>query len=177
MNERDLKTLKEKTLVSSIDINKRDLRTLKKETLVSGIDMNEGDLKEVRSKTLLKIYSKYIDMNKRDLKKLTKAQLIRLLLKQQAQKPSNSVKQMVNEHEDIIQPPEQFRDTYKPTPPLITGKWESVKPKPVPRKSVKQMVKEYEDIIQPPEQFRDRYKPIPKPRTDRPLPMRGNQNA
>ena len=50
-------------------------------------------------------------MNKRDLKKLTKAQLIRLLLKQQAQKPSNSAKQMVNDYEDIIQPPEQFRDT------------------------------------------------------------------
>ena len=48
-------------------------------------------------------------MNKRDLKKLTKAQLIRLLLNQQAQKPSNSVKQMVNDYEDIIQPPEQFR--------------------------------------------------------------------
>ena len=61
---------------------------------------------------------------------------------------------MINEHEDIIQPPEQFRDTYKP----------------IPRKSVKQMVKEYGDIIQPPEQFRDAY----KPRTDRPLQM---QNA
>ena len=83
-------------------------------------------------------------MNKRDLKKLTKAQLIKLLLKQQAQKPRNSVK-----HEDIIQPPEQFRDTYKP----------------IPRKSVKQMVNEHEDIIQPPEQFRDTYKPIPPPRT------------
>ena len=106
-------------------------------------------------------------MNKRDLKKLTKAQLIKLLLKQRAQKPRNSVK-----HEDIIQPPEQFRDTYKPIPPLRTGKWKSVKP--VPRNSVKQMVKEYEDIIQPPEQFRDAYKPIPKPRTDRPLKM---QNA
>ena len=112
-----------------------------------------------------RLYS--MDMNKRDLKKLTKAQLIKLLLKQQAQKPRNSVKQMVNEHEDIIQPPEQFRDTYKPIPPPRTGKWESVKP--VPRNSVKQMFKEYEDIIQPPEQFRDAYKPIPKPRTDRPL--------
>ena len=83
-------------------------------------------------------------MNKRDLKKLTKAQLIKLLLKQRAQKPRNSIKQMVNEHEDIIQPPEQFRDTYK---------------------SVKQMVNEHEDIIQPPEQFRDTYKPIPPLRT------------
>ena len=116
-----------------------------------------------------------IGMNKRDLKKLTKAQLIKLLLKQQAQKPRNSVEQMVNEHEDIIHPPGQFRDTYKPIPPPRTGKWESVKPKPVPRKSVKQMVKEYEDIIQPPEQFRDAYKPIPKPRTDRPLQMQNAQ--
>ena len=82
---------------------------------------------------------------------------------------------MVNENKDIIQPPEQFRDTYKPIPPPRTGKWERVKPKPVPCNSVKQMVKEYEDIIQPPEQFRDTYKPIPKPRTDdRPLQM---QNA
>ena len=40
-------------------------------------------------------------MNKRDLKKLTKAQLIELLLKQQAQKPRNSVKQMVNKHEGL----------------------------------------------------------------------------
>ena len=101
-------------------------------------------------------------MNKRDLKKLTKVQLIKLLFKQQAQKPRNSV----NEHEDIIQPPEQLRDTYKPIPPPRTGKWESVKRKPVPCKSVKQMVNEYEGIIQPPEQFRDTYKPIPKPRTD-----------
>ena len=103
-------------------------------------------------------------MNKRDLKKLTKKQLIKLLLKQQAQKPRNSVK-----HEDIIQPPEQFRDTYKPIPPPRTGKWESVKPKPVPRNSVKQMVIEYEDIIQPPEQFRDARRP-PKP-TRKPPPV------
>ena len=129
-------------------------------------------------------------MNKRDLEKLTKAQLIKLLLKQRAQKPRNSVvnehedtiqppeqfrdtyksvKQMVNEHEDIIQPPEQFRDTYKPIIPPRTGKWESVKPKPVPRKSVKQIVKEYENIIQPPEQFQDARRP-PKP-TRKPPPV------
>ena len=52
----------------------------------------------------------------------------------------------------------------KPTPPPRTGKWESVKPKPIPCKSVN------EDLILPP----DGYKPIPKPRTDRPLQM---QNA
>ena len=102
------------------------------------------------------------DMNKKYLKKLTKAQLIRLLLKheenRQAQKPSNSVKQVVNEYEDIIQPPEQFRDAYKPIPPPRIGKWKNVKRKPVPRKSVKEMVDEYESLIIPPpwpELFRD----------------------
>ena len=113
------------------------------------MDMNTMTL----PKKGLKKYDYNIDMNKRDLKKLTEAQLIKLLLKQQAQKPRNSVKQMVNEHEDIIQPPEQFRDAYRPIPKPRTGKWESVKLKPVPCNSVKQMVKEYEDIIQPPERF------------------------
>ena len=37
-------------------------------------------------------------MNKKDLKRLSKSQLIKLLLKQKAKKPSNSV----NEHEEII---------------------------------------------------------------------------
>ena len=83
------------------------------------MDMNAMTLPKKGLKT--RLYS--MDMNKRDLKKLTKVQLIKLLLKQQAQKPRNSVKQMVNEHEDIIQPPEQFRDTYKPIPPPRTGKW------------------------------------------------------
>ena len=61
-------------------------------------------------------------MNKKNLKRLSKSQLIKLLLKQEAKKPTNSV----NEHEEII----------KPIPPLRTGKWEIIKPKPVPRKSV-----------------------------------------
>ena len=101
-------------------------------------------------------------MEKKDLKKLTKGQLIKLLLKK------------VSNHEDLLDN-DPFKDEVaqriKPTPPPRTGKWENVKPKPVPRKSVKQMVKEYEDIIQPPEQFRDGHKPIPKPRTDRQLQM------
>ena len=104
----------------------RDLKTKGLKEMYSNKNMQK-DLK----KEMYGIYI-YIDVNKRDLKELTKAQLIRLLLKQQAQKPSNSVKQMLNEYEDIIRPPEQFRDAYKP---------------------------------------------IPKPRTDRPLQMRGNQNA
>ena len=114
----------------------------------------------------LKKYDYNIDMNKRDLKKLTEGQLIKLLLKQEKKKPKVVIV-------DDTKPTRSNR----PTPPPRTGKWENVKPKPIPRKSVKQMVKDYEDIIQPPEQFRDGYKPIPKPRTDRPLQMQKNQNA
>ena len=66
----------------------------------------------------------------------------------------------VSNHEDLLDNG-PFKDEVaqepakriKPTPPLKTGKWESVKPKPVPRKSVNE----------------DEYKSIPKPRTDRPL--------
>ena len=77
-----------------------------------------------------------IDMEKKGLKKLTKGQLIKLLMNQRKE----------------------------PTPPPRTGKWESVKPKPVPCKHVN------EDLILPsPEQFQDGYKPIPKPRTDIPF--------
>ena len=94
-------------------------------------------------------------MEKKDLKKLTKGQLIKLLLKK------------VSNHEDLLDN-DPFKDEVaqeptkriKPTPPPRTGKWESVKPKPIPRKSVN------EDLILPPP---DGYKPIPKPRTDRSL--------
>ena len=80
-----------------------------------------------------------IDMRKKDLKKLTKGQLIKLLLKK------------VSNHEDLLDN-DPFKDEVaqeptkriKPTPPSRTGKWESVKPKPVPRKSVN------EDLILPP---------------------------
>ena len=83
-------------------------------------------------------------MEKKDLKKLTKGQLIKLLMNQRKNEEVESVK--------------------KPTPPLRTGKWESVKLKPVLRKSVNEDI-----ILPPPEQFRNGYSPIPKPRTDRPL--------
>ena len=83
-------------------------------------------------------------MEKKNLKKLTKGQLIKLLLKK------------VSNHEDSLDN-NPFKDEVaqriKPTPPPRTGKWESVKPKPIPHKSVNE----------------DGYKPIPKPRTDRPL--------
>ena len=104
--------------------------------------MNDNNNMTTLPKRGLKTRSYNMDMSKKDLKRLSK-----LLLKQEAQKPSNSV----NEHEEII----------KPIPPPRTGKWESVKPKPVPRKSVN------EDIILPPKQFRDR---PPKP-TRKPPPV------
>ena len=69
------------------------------------------------------------NMNKYTLIKLTKSQLVELLLKQnseiqkllQKQKPTPAprkrVKQMVQDYEDnIILPPPEFRDGYKPVP-------------------------------------------------------------
>ena len=65
------------------------------------------------------------NMNENSLKKLSKSQLIKLLLQQneelQSRKPipapRKSVKQMVQDYEDnIIFPPPEFRDDYKPTP-------------------------------------------------------------
>ena len=84
-----------------------------------------------------------MDMNKKDHKRLSKSQLIKLLLKQEAKKQSNSV----NEHEEIIEP----------IPPPKTGKLESIKPKSVPRKGVN------EDIILPsPKPTRKPQTPTPK---------------
>ena len=126
-----------KTRPYSMDMNK-DIVTLPKKGLKTrpyNIGMEKMDLK-TRS------YS--IDMEKKDLKKLTKGQLIKLLLKK------------VSNHEDLLDN-DPFKDEVakriKPTPPPRTGKWESVKPKPIQHKSVNE----------------DGYKPIPKPRTDRPL--------
>ena len=99
-------------------------------------------------------------MNKRDLSKLTKSQLINLLLKQDLEIKkfqSKNVKQQPK-NDNIILPPPEFMDDYKPIPK--------------PRKSVKQMVQDYEDnIILPPLEFRDDYKPTPKPRTKKPTPL------
>ena len=66
-----------------------------------------------------------IDVEKKDLKKLTKGQLIKLLLKK------------VSNHEDLLDN-DPFKDevAQEPTPPPRTGKWESVKPKPIRHKSV-----------------------------------------
>ena len=104
-----------------------------------------------------------IDMEKKDLKKLTKRQLIKLLLKQKKSKK-------VRNHEDLLDN-DPFKDEVAQEPakcikPPRTGKWEGVKPKPIPCKSVN------EDLILPPP---DGHKPIPKRRTDRPLKMQNAQ--
>ena len=90
-------------------------------------------------------------MSKSDLMKLSKSQLIKLLLQKDAQQtsqinkpiplPRKSVKQMVKDYEEnIILPPVEFRDDYKPFPAPRT-----VKPIPKPR--------------------REKSKPVPLPRT------------
>ena len=76
--------------------------------------------------------SNHINMDKKDLEKLSKSELIELLLKQQkpvpAQRrpiptPRKSVKDMVQQYEDnIISPPPEFRDDYKPIPTPRTKK-------------------------------------------------------
>ena len=94
-------------------------------------------------------------MNKSDLKNLTKTQLINLILKQnneikvsQQQNakprttkpvplPRKSVKQMVQDYEDnIILPPLEFRDDYKPVPLPRTKK-----PVPLPRTKIEEVAK------------------------------------
>ena len=131
-----------KTRLYSMDMNK-DIVTLP----IKGLKTRPYNIG--LEKKGLKKYDYNIDMEKKYLKKLTKGQLIKLLLKK------------VSNHDDLLDN-DPFKDEVtkhiKPTPPLRTGKWESAKPRPIPRKSVNE----------------DGYKPIPKPRTDRPLKM---QNA
>ena len=88
-------------------------------------------------------------MDKASLKKLSKSELIKLLLKQDnkpvPQKrrpiptPRKSVKQMVKQYEDnILQPPAEFRDNYKPVPAPRTKKNAVKKPVPTPRTIIQQ---------------------------------------
>ena len=99
-----------------------------------------------------KIISTY-NMNESCVKKLSKSQLINLLLQQNMKtqpknddnvkprrpipSPRKSVKQMVQEYEDnIILPPLEFRDDYKPVPKPRTKK-----PVPLPRTKIEQVAK------------------------------------
>ena len=108
--------------------------------------------------------SNHIDMDKASLKKLSKSELIKLLLKQEKKKPKiivlddtkqvpaprtykprppvptprKSVKQMAKEYEEnIILPPPEFRDNYKPVPAPRTKK-PMDKQVPAPRTKIEQ---------------------------------------
>ena len=102
----------------------------------------------------IKISNDNINMNKADLKKLSKSELIKLLMKQSKDveshvqenikrrrpipTPRKSVKDMVKRYEDnIILPPLEFRDDYKPIPAPRTKKLLD-KPVPTPRTIIKQ---------------------------------------
>ena len=76
--------------------------------LLYRMNMNDNNYMTTLPKRDLKTSSYKMNMNKKDLKKLSKSQLIKLFLKQ-----------------------EKNGRAQKPIPPPRTGKWESVKPKPV----------------------------------------------
>ena len=108
--------------------------------------------------------SNLINMNKASLKKLSKSELINLLLKQHKPKniivddtkpvparkrpvpaPRKSVKDMVQQYEDnIIIPPPEFRDDYKPIPAPRTKKPLQA---PIPAPRTKKTVPEKRTII------------------------------
>ena len=98
--------------------------------------------------------SNHINMDKASLKKLSKSELIKLLLKQEKKPvpaprtykprrpiptPRKSVKQMAKEYEEnIIIPPPEFRDDYKPVPAPRTKQNAVQKPVPTPRTKIEQ---------------------------------------
>ena len=90
-------------------------------------------------------------MNKEDLKKLSKSQLIKMLMEREKKKPKVVI---VDDTKPTRPTPRTYKSRppvptprnkvnqlvqffeNKPTPPPRTGKWENLKPKPIPRKSV-----------------------------------------
>ena len=132
------------------------------------MDMNTATL----HKKGLKKYDYNIDMEKKDLKKLTKGQLIKLLLKKEKKpkvvivddtKPTRPTPRTYKSRPPVPTPRNKVNQLVqffenKPTPPPRTGKWENVKPKPVPRKSVNEDI-----ILPPPKGLRD----IPLPPTSK----------
>ena len=141
-----------------MDMNTATLPKKGLKTRRYSMDMNKDDRIVTLPKKGLKKYDYNIDMEKKDLKKLSKSQLIKMLLKQEKKRseiivvddtkptppprtgkwknvkpkpvPRKSVKQMVKEYEAIIQPPEQFRDGYKPIPKPRTDRPLQIRIKP-----------------------------------------------
>ena len=105
-------------------------------------------------------------------------------------KQNVKIQKLSKKIDNIIPPPVEFKDNYKPVPTprksikqMVQDYEDNIiqpptefrddyKPVPAPRKSVKQMAQDYEDnIIQPRTEFRDDYKPIPLPRTKKQVPL------
>ena len=111
----------------------------------------------------------HILMDKKNLKKLNKSELINLLLKQQKPSPKprrpvptprKSVKDMVQQYEDnIISPPPEFIDDYKPIPAPRTKKPLQA-PIPTPRTK-----KQLQAPIPTPRTKKPSEKPVPEKRT------------
>ena len=90
-------------------------------------------------------------MDESDLNKLSKTDLIKLILSLKANQPRiykprppkptprRSVRQMIQDYEENILPPPEFRDDYKPTPTPRTKK-----PVPLPRTQINQVAKALE---------------------------------
>ena len=141
MNNNLLYTVQQIHVIGSFEfltILKRGLKLLKKIKPIDNIYRMQ--MKE----------SNHINMDRASLKKLSKSKLIKLLLKQENKKPAQtrrrpiptprkSVKEMVKQYEDnIIQPPAEFRDNYKPFLAPRTKKNAVKKPVPTPRTIIKQ---------------------------------------
>lgn len=95
----------------------------------------------------MNLSSRNIVMDKESLKKLSKLELIDLLLKHERKNkpvrrkpiptPRKSVRQMVQDYEqNIILPPPEFRDDYKPIPAPRTKR-----PVPTPRTKIERTEK------------------------------------
>ena len=97
-----------------------------------------------------KIISANINMNETDLAQLSKTDLIKLILSLKADQPKTykprtpiptprrNVRQMIQDYEEnIIAPPIEFRDDYKPIPKPGTIK--PVKPTPAPRTRIEEI--------------------------------------
>ena len=120
----DIATLPKKGLKTkpySMDMEKRDL---KKYDYTMYMDMKKKDLKKLNKGQLIKLLLNKVNNHDSPFKEEV-AQRIKPTPPPRTGKwknvkpkpvPRKSVKQMVKEYEDIIQPPEQFRDGYKPIP-------------------------------------------------------------
>ena len=114
------KGLKKCDYTICMDLNKKNhITTLPKRDLrTRSYDMNmkkEGHITTL-PKRALKTRSYNMDMNKKDLKRLSKSQLIKLLIRQEANEFENSIvsppnqeesvpHKSVNDYEDIVLPP------------------------------------------------------------------------